>query len=102
MPEGLEKIGSDCFTKDRGLSYMYIPESVTYIGHHAFWVSVYKSDGKLIGISEMNVAASEESFANTQLGKPWLPKYDYMLFKKSITVNYSAQRATLEELQKTE
>ena len=50
----------------------------------------------------MNVATSEESFANTQLGKPWLPKYDYMLFKKSITVNYSAQRATLEELQKTE
>lgn len=102
LPEGLEKIGSDCFTKDRGLSYMYIPESVTYIGHHAFWGAVYKSDGKLIGISEMNVAASEESFANTQLGKPWLPKYDYMLFKKSITVNYSAQRATLEELQKTE
>lgn len=102
LPEGLEKIGSDCFTKDRGLSYMYIPESVTYIGHHAFWGAVYKSDGKLIGISEMNVAASEESFANTQLGKPWLPKYDYMLFKKSITVNYSAQRATLEELQKAE
>lgn len=102
LPEGLEKIGSDCFTKDRGLSYMYIPESVTYIGHHAFWGAVYKSDGKLIGISEMNVAASEESFANTQLGKPWLPKYDYMLFKKSITVNYSAERATLEELQKTE
>lgn len=102
LPEGLEKIGSDCFTKDRGLSYMYIPESVTYIGHHAFWSAVYKNDGKLIGISEMNVAASEESFANTQLGKPWLPKYDYMLFKKSITVNYSAERATLEELQKTE
>lgn len=102
LPEGLEKIGSDCFTKDRGLSYMYIPESVIYIGHHAFWGAVYKSDGKLIGISEMNVAASEESFANTQLGKPWLPKYDYMLFKKSITVNYSAERATLEELQKTE
>ena len=102
LPEGLEKIGSDCFTKDRGLSYMYIPESVTYIGHHAFWGAVYKSDGKLIGISEMNVAASEESFANTQLGKPWLPKYDYMLFKKSITVNYSAERATLEELQKAE
>lgn len=102
LPEGLEKIGSDCFTKDRGLSYMYIPESVTYIGHHAFWGAVYKSDGKLIGISEMNVAASEENFANTQLGKPWLPKYDYMLFKKSITVNYSAQRATLEELQKAE
>ena len=81
---------------------MYIPESVTYIGHHAFWGSVYKSDGKLIGISEMNVAASEESFANTQLGKPRLPKYDYMLFKKSLTVNYSAQRATLEELQKIE
>lgn len=102
LPEGLEKIDSDCFTKDRGLSYMYIPSSVTYIGHHAFWDAVYKSDGKLIGISEMNVAADEAAFDSVELGSPWLPKYDYMLFKKSIPVNYSAKRATLEELQKAE
>ncbi len=92
LPEGLEKIGSDCFTKDRGLSYMYIPSSVTYIGHHAFWDAVYKEDGNLIGISEMNIAVDEETFSDLEIGSSYLPKYDYMLFKKNINVNYSAQR----------
>ncbi len=95
LPEGLEKIGSDAFTKDRGLTYMYIPSSVTYIGHHAFWDSVYKDDGNLIGISEMNVAADETTFKSGEIGSSYLPKYDYMLFKKNITVNYNAQRAEM-------
>ena len=97
LPEGLESIGSDCFTKDRGLSYMYIPSSVKYIGHHAFWDSVYKENGELMGITEMNVAASEDAFNQGEIGNPWLGKYDYMLFKKSVAVNYSAQRTPLEE-----
>ena len=97
LPDGLERIGSDCFTKDRGLSYMYIPSSVKYIGHHAFWDSVYKEDGELRGITEMNVAASEDEFNKGEIGNPWLGKYDYMLFKKSVNVNYSAQRMPLEE-----
>lgn len=97
LPEGLERIGSDCFTKDRGLSYMYIPSSVKYIGHHAFWDSVYKEKGELVGISQMNVAASEEEFKQNEIGSQWLAKYDYMLFKKNIDVNYSAERMPLEE-----
>ncbi len=95
LPEGLERIGSDCFTKDRGLSYMYIPSSVNYIGHHAFWDSVYKEDGKLHGISEMNIACSEEAFESGKIGSSWLPKYDYMLFKKNIDVKYNAERAEM-------
>ncbi|MCH5192258.1 MAG: leucine-rich repeat protein [Oscillospiraceae bacterium] len=93
LPEGLEKIGSDCFTKDRGLTYMYIPSSVTYIGHHAFWDAVYKDGSNLGGIAEMNVACDEETFKSGTIGSQWLPKYDYMLFKKNIDVNYSAERA---------
>lgn len=95
LPEGLERIGSDCFTKDRGLTYMYIPSSVKYIGHHAFWDAVYKEDGKLHGISQMNVAVDEATFEKGDIGSSWLPKYDYMLFKKNIDVNYSAQREAM-------
>lgn len=97
LPEGLEKIGSDCFTKDRGLTYMYIPSSVTYIGHHAFWDSVYKEKGELFGIVEMNVACDEDTFKSGTIGSQWLPKYDYMLFKKNIDVNYSAERMAMPE-----
>lgn len=32
LPEGLEKIGSDCFTKDRGLSYMYLHRTPRLLG----------------------------------------------------------------------
>ncbi len=96
LPEGLEKIGSDAFTRDRGLSYMYIPSSVTYIGHHAFWDAVYKDKGEdgspLKGITQMNIAADEAAFKQCSIGSQWLPKYDYLLFKKNIDVNYSATR----------
>lgn len=97
LPEGLEKIGSDCFTKDRGLTYMYIPSSVKYIGHHAFWDAVYKEDGELHGISQMNVACDESAFKSGEIGSSWLPKYDYMLFKKNIDVNYNAERMPMPE-----
>lgn len=97
LPEGLEKIGSDCFTKDRGLTYMYIPSSVKYIGHHAFWDAVYKEGGELQGIAQMNVACDESAFKSGEIGSSWLPKYDYMLFKKNIDVNYSAERIAMPE-----
>lgn len=93
LPEGLETIGTDCFYYERGLTYFYIPESVKEIGHHAFWDATYREDKQLHGIPVMNVAASEEAFNNnTSVGQQWLPQYDYMLFKKKIDVNYSAQR----------
>lgn len=94
LPEGLEYIGSDCFYYCRGLSYMYIPSSVTYIGHHAFWDAVYKEDGELKGITAIDSGTDEQSFENNcTTGDQWRPQYDYMLFKKSVDVNYSADRA---------
>lgn len=94
LPEGLEYIGSDAFSYNQAMTYIYIPESVTYIGHHAFWDTVYKSGGELCGISAINVAAQEETFKeNVHLGDSWRPQYDYMLFKKSVSVNYGAARA---------
>lgn len=97
LPEGLEKIGSDCFTKGRGLSYMYIPSSVKEIGHHAFWDAVYKESGELQGISQMNVAADKDTFESGKIGSEWLPKYDYLLFHKKVDVNYSAERIPMPE-----
>lgn len=92
LPEGLEYIGSDCFYYCRGLTYMYVPSSVTYIGHHAFWDTVYKEDGELKGVKAIDVAASEDDFSKVEKGDSWRPQYDYMLFKKSVDVNYQSQR----------
>lgn len=93
LPEGLEYIGSDCFYYCRGLSYMYIPSSVTYIGHHAFWDAVYKENKELKGIVSIDAGADENTFENNcETGDQWRPQYDYMLFKKSVDVNYSADR----------
>ncbi len=92
LPEGLEFIGSDAFSYNQALSYVYIPESVTYIGHHAFWDTVYKEDGELKGVTVMNVAVSEEEFNNLEVGDDWKPKYDYLLFKKAVDTAFEAER----------
>ncbi len=94
LPEGLEYIGSDAFSYDQAMNYVYIPESVTYIGHHAFWDTVYKDGDALSGVTAINVARSEEEFkANVETGNSWRPQYDFMLFKKSVDVNYGSSRA---------
>ena len=92
LPEGLEFIGSDAFSYNQALSYVYIPESVTHIGHHAFWDTVYKENGELKGVSEIYVAFSEEEFNNLEVGDDWKPKYDYLLFKKAVDTVYNAER----------
>ena len=93
LPEGLEYIGSDAFSYNQDMNYIYIPESVTFIGHHAFWDTVYKEGDELKGISVINVALSEEEFRKSvETGDSWRPQYDYLLFKKSIDINYSAER----------
>ncbi len=92
LPEGLKVIDSDAFSYNQALTYMYIPDSVEFIGHHAFWDTVYKEDGNLKGVAEINVAVSEDEFENIETGDQWRPQYDYLLFKKSIDVNYSAER----------
>ncbi|MBO5936477.1 MAG: leucine-rich repeat protein [Clostridia bacterium] len=96
LPEGLEYIGSDAVSYNQELPYVYIPSSVTYIGHHAFWDTLYEEGGELKGVTEMNVAADEDAFKDVKCGDSWRPQYDYMLFKKSISINYSAQRENLE------
>ena len=92
LPEGLEFIGSDAFSYNQALSYVYIPESVTHIGHHAFWDTVYKDGGELKGVTEMYVAVSEEEFNSLEVGDDWKPKYDYMLFKKAVETVFDAER----------
>lgn len=92
LPEGLEYIGSDCFYYCRGLSYLYIPGSIKYIGHHAFWDAVYKEDDELKGITAINTPLSEEEFKAVETGDQWRPQYDYMLFKKSVDISYSTER----------
>ena len=92
LPEGLEYIGSDAFSYNQALSYVYIPHSVTHIGHHAFWDTVYKEDGELKGVTQMNVAFTEEEFNTLEIGDDWKPKYDYLLFKKSVDVKYDSER----------
>ena len=75
------------------MNYVYIPESVTYIGHHAFWDTVYKEEGELRGLTVINVARSEEELeASVEIGTNWRPQYDFLLFKKSIDVAYSQTR----------
>ncbi|MGN0574225.1 MAG: leucine-rich repeat protein, partial [Acutalibacteraceae bacterium] len=93
LPEGLQKIGSDAFSYNQAMTYVYIPESVTQIGHHAFWDTVYKESKELKGVTEINVARSEDDFKdNVKTGNNWRPQYDYLLFKKSIKVVYGSER----------
>ena len=94
LPEGLEYIGSDAFSYNQAMTYVYIPESVTYIGHHAFWDTVYKEGDELRGVAKIEVAASEDDFkSKVETGDSWRPQYDYMLFKKSVDVVYNSARS---------
>lgn len=98
LPEGLEYIGSDCMYYLRGLNYMYIPSSVTKIGHHALWDAVYKENDELKGVSSIDMGADEDRYKNDiKAGQQWRPQYDYMLFKKSVDLNFSAQRQSQKE-----
>lgn len=94
LPEGLEYIGSDCLYYLRGLNYLYVPSSVTTIKHHAFWETCYKENKELMGVKVINTSyPDKQSFEDSvTTGDQWKPQYDYMLFKKSIDVNYGAQR----------
>ena len=92
LPETLKFIGSDAFSYNQNLEYVYIPASVTEIGHHAFWDDCYKEDGEVKGVNVMNVAQSETDFAALTVGDDWLPEYDGFFFKQAVEVNYSAER----------
>ena len=92
LPEGLKYIGSDAFSYNQNLQYAYIPSSVTYVGHHAFWDTCYKEDDQIKGVDVVNIAHSEEEFRNITVGDDWLPEYDHILFKKPVDKNFSAKR----------
>lgn len=92
LPEGLKYIGSDAFSYNQNLQYAYIPSSVTYVGHHAFWDTCYKEDDQIKGVDVVNIAHSEEEFRNITVGDDWLPEYDHILFKKPVNRNFSAKR----------
>lgn len=94
LPDSLEFIGSDAFTNDRGLTYMFIPSTVKEIGHHAFYGTAFKSGGVIEGIPRLDIQADEEAFrSGTKTGATWIPKVNAGLFEKNIEVVYSAQRA---------
>ncbi len=94
LPEGLTYIGTDAFSYNKEMDYIYIPSSVEYIGHHAFWESCYESDGNIAGLKALNIGLSEEEFkAQVETGDQWTPIYNHNLLKK-IPVNYGAQRIT--------
>ncbi|MBQ8178182.1 MAG: leucine-rich repeat domain-containing protein [Clostridia bacterium] len=93
LPNGVEYLGSDAFSYCQSLDYMFIPKSVTYIGHHAFWDTVYKEDGALKGVTAMYIEREEKDFKkNVKAGDQWRPKYDFLLFKKNVDTHYGAQR----------
>lgn len=96
LPDTLEFIGSDAFTYDRGITYMYIPSSVREIGHHAFFNMAYKSGNEIEGLAKMNVQQDEAPFSSeAKIGDSWLPKLDAGLFKKDVEVVYSSKRETV-------
>ena len=92
LPEGLKFIGSDAFSYNQNLQYVYIPSSVTNIGHHAFWDTCYKEGDVIKGVDAVNIALSQEEFEKLTVGDDWLSKYDYLLFKKPVDKNFSATR----------
>ncbi len=65
LPDSLESIGSDAFSKCGGLApVLYIPSSVKVIRHHAFF-----SCG---GLKEVYLGAADETRMET--GDAWMPK----------------------------
>ncbi len=92
FPSGLEYIGTDAFSYNKNMNYVFIPESVTFIGHHAFWDTVYTENGELRGVAEINVEADKDTFKqNTETGDEWVPIFDSNLLRR-IEVKYGAQR----------
>ena len=71
---------------------MYIPSSIKEIKHHALWESCYTEDKELKGVTVINYGGDQAAFDKVKTGDQWRAQYDYMLFKKSVGINYNAQR----------
>ena len=92
LPDGLEYIGSDAMSYNRSSDFLRIPASVTYIGHHAFWDTVYKDGGSFQGNEKIYIAASEEEFKKVETGDQWIPTYDSGLLNKKVELVYNTEK----------
>lgn len=92
FPDTLQYIGTDAFSYNKSMTYAFIPKSVKYIGHHAFWDTVYMDNGEKIGIGTMYVELDEDTFKKTvETGDEWTPIYNPNLLRR-IPIEYSAER----------
>lgn len=65
LPDGIEKIGSDAFSKCANIApVLYLPDSLKEVGHHAFFACA--------GMKDIFLAAKDED--SLILGDAWLPK----------------------------
>ena len=93
LPEGLEFIGVDAFNYAAGLTYLYIPASVTEIGAYSFcYCAKVDKDGNKSGLTEINVAASEKTFKSVKAGEHWAAEFRNEK-NETATINYGAERA---------
>ena len=93
LPEGLEFIGLDAFNYASGLTYLYIPSSIKEIGAYSFcYCAKTQAEGNKIGLTEVNVGLSAESFKKITAGEHWVPEFRNA--KNEIAkINYGAERA---------
>ena len=92
LPNGLQYIGTDAFSYNKNMSYVFIPSTVSFIGHHAFWDTAYNEGGEIKGLSQINTELSKEDFkANVETGDEWVPVYDSNLLRR-IPVEYGSTR----------
>ena len=93
LPEGLEFIGLDAFNYASGLTYLYIPSSIKEIGAYSFcYCAKTQAEGNKIGITEVNVGLSAESFKKITAGEHWVPEFRNAA-NEVAKVNYGAERA---------
>ena len=102
LPDGLEYIGSDAMSYNDDPGYLRIPSSVKYIGHHAFFDTVDKKNGTLIGYSQVNISMTEEEFSGVETGSQWIPEYDSGLFDKKVELVFGAEKVYVENATYTE
>lgn len=94
LPETLEYIGSDAMSYNRVSNFLRIPASVNYIGHHAFWDTVYKDGDIFEGNEKIYIASSEEEFEKVEKGDNWIPHYDNGLLNKKVELVYDTPLRT--------
>ncbi len=83
MPSTLTYIGSDAFSYGQDLQYFFIPKSVRYIGHHAFWNSKCSDRDDTSETVGIHIEMNKEDFSKIDLGEQWYNK-TYFSAKKSL------------------